>query len=161
VVLFLALLLQVTMVADLRVAGALGDLLLVVVVAAGLTGGADRGATWGFAAGLAYDLVLDSPFGLTALTYALVGYAAGLAGSALLRTSGWRPAAVAAVAGALQAVLYTAVGNLVGVAYPFGQVPAIALVQAAWCAVLVLPMLRVMWWVHGRGEPDRLEVLLR
>jgi rod shape-determining protein MreD len=161
VVVLVALVLQVTVMADLRVAGALGDLMLVLVVAAGLSGGPERGATWGLALGIAYDLMLDSPFGLTALTYALVGYAVGLAALALGRTSGWWPVAIGAAAGLVQAALYTALGNLVGVAYPFGDVPAIALVQAAWCAVLVLPALRVLWWVHGQPEADRLEVVWR
>ena len=62
------------------VAGAIGDLVLVVVVAAGITGGADRGATYGFVAGLLFDLLVDTPFGLTALTYALVGYGVGVVG---------------------------------------------------------------------------------
>ena len=161
VVLVVALLLQLTVVSDLRVAGAIGDVMLAVVVAAGMTGGADRGVVYGFAAGLLYDLTLDTPFGLSALTYALVGYAVGLAGSALLRTSGWWPVIVTAVAGAVQATLYTSLGNVIGVAYPFGDLPIIALVMAAWCALLVLPLIRVMWWVHGHSEPDRLEVLLR
>lgn len=161
VVILAALVLQVTLMSDLRVAGALGDLMLVLVVAAGLSGGPERGATWGLAAGIAYDLMLDSPFGLTALTYALVGYGVGLAAQAIGRTSGGWPVLVAALAGVVQAVLYTILGNLVGVAYQFGDVPAIALVQAAWCALLVLPALRVLWWVHGQPEPDRLEVVLR
>jgi rod shape-determining protein MreD len=160
-VLVVALILQVTVIADLRVAGAIGDLMLAVVVAAGLTGGADRGVTYGFVAGVLYDFVLDTPFGLSALTYALVGYAVGLAGSALVRTSGWWPVGVGVVAGLVQATLYTSLGNLLGVAYPFGDLPVIALVMAAWCGLLVLPLIRVMWWVHGHSEPDRLEVLWR
>lgn len=160
-VLLVALVLQVSVLADLRVAGAIGDLLLVAVVAAGITGGADRGAAWGFAAGLLYDLVLDTPFGLTALTYTLVGVAVGVAGTAIGRTGGWWPVVLAAAAGLAQATLYTVFGNVVGVAYPAGDVPGIGLVLAAWAGVLVLPMLRVMWWVHGHSEPDRLEVLLR
>jgi rod shape-determining protein MreD len=160
-VILVVLVVQATLMADLRVAGALGDLVLVLVVAAGLTGGPDRGATYGFVAGLGYDLVLDTPFGLSPLVYALIGFAVGLVGLALLRTSGWWPPAVAAGAAVVQAVLYTALGNLIGVAYPFGGVPTIALVQAAWCAALILPALRVLWWVHGHSEADRLEVVLR
>ena len=118
-VLVAALVLQITVLSDLRVFGGLGDLMLALTVAAGLTGGADRGATWGFATGVLYDLVLDTPFGLSALTYALVGYAVGLAGSALLRTSGWWPVGVAAAAGLVQATLYTALANLLGDAFPF------------------------------------------
>jgi rod shape-determining protein MreD len=157
----LAVVLQVAIVADLRVGGAVADLVLAVVVAAGLTGGPDRGATYGFAAGVAYDLVLDTPFGLTALSYALVGYAVGWAGEALGRTSGWWPVVIAAAAGAIQVALYTCLGNLLGVAYPFGLVPGMALVVAVGQALAVVPLMRVLWWVHGHDEPDRLEVILR
>ncbi len=156
-----AVVLQVAVVADLRVGDAIADLVLAVVVAAGVTGGPDRGVTYGFAAGLVYDLVLDTPFGLSALSYALVGYAVGWAAAALGRTSGWWPVAIAAAAGAAQVALYTSLGNLVGVAYPFGAVPHVALVMAVGQALLVVPMLRVLWWVHGQGEPDRLEVVWR
>jgi rod shape-determining protein MreD len=156
-----ALVLQISVVADLRIAGAIGDLMLVVVVAAALTGGPDRGAAYGFALGVLYDLVLDTPFGLSALTYALVGYSVGLIGAALMRTSGWWPVAIAAGAGVVQAALYTSLGNLIGVAYPLGAVPGIAVAMAATGAVLIVPALRVMWWVHGHNEVDRLEMMFR
>jgi rod shape-determining protein MreD len=160
-VVLVAILLQISLVNELRIADAIGDLVLVVVVAAGVTGGADRGAAYGFAAGLAFDLLVDSPFGLTALTYALVGYGVGVVATALQRTSGWWPVAMAAAAGVAQAVLYTSLGILVGVDYPFGDVPAIALALALVGAVLVVPMEHVLWWVHGAPEADRLEVVLR
>lgn len=156
-----ALVLQISLVVDLRVAGWIGDLMLVVVVAAGLTGGPDRGASYGFAAGLVYDLVLDTPFGLSSLTYALVGYAVGVAGAALVRTGGWWPLAIGAAAGLVQATLYTALGNLIGVAYPFGDLVGIGAVLAVWTAVLVVPAMRALWWVHGFPEADRLEVMWR
>jgi rod shape-determining protein MreD len=159
-VLVVALVLQITLVGDLRVLGSMGDLMLVLVVAAGITGGPDRGITWGFAAGVLYDLVLDTPFGLTALTYAVVGYAVGLVGAALGRTSGWWPVVLAGVAGMAQAVLYTCIGILIGTQFPLGHVPGIGLVMAIVAAVLVTPMLRVLWWVHGRAEPDRLQIYL-
>ena len=28
-------------------------------------------------------------------------------------------------------------------------------------ALAVVPLMRVLWWVHGHDEPDRLEVVLR
>ena len=123
VVVVVAVLLQLSLVSDLRIAGSMGDLVLVVVVAAGITGGADRGATYGFAAGLVYDLLVASPFGLTALTYAIVGYVVGLLATVLQHTGGWWAVGMAAGAGVLQAILFTAFGNLVGTDYPFGDVP--------------------------------------
>jgi rod shape-determining protein MreD len=161
VVVAAALLLQIALVSDLRIAGRMGDLVLVVVVAAGITGGADRGATYGFAAGALFDLLVDTPFGLTSLTYMVVGYAVGVAAVALQRTGGWWAVGMAVAAAVMQALLYTAIGNLLGVDYSFSAVPAIALAMAVVTAVLVVPATRVLWWVHGHTEPDRLEVVLR
>jgi rod shape-determining protein MreD len=160
-VVLLALVGQIAFVADLRLAGAVGDLMLLVTVAAALTGGPDRGATYGFAAGLAFDLVLDSPFGLSPLTYAVVGYAVGLACTGFFRPSGWWPVLVAAVVAVVASVVYTAVAHLIGTPYPWGDVPAIALAVALWNAALVVPAMAVMRWVHGPTTPDRLEVVLR
>jgi len=156
VLLLVALLLQVGLVADLRLFDASGDLLLVLVVAIALVDGPDRGATWGFAAGIAYDLVLDTPFGLSALVYALVGFLAGAVGVAMVRPAGWWPVTIAAVAGFLATFAYAVVGNLVGVGEPLGRVPSVALVVAAWAAVLVLPVMRLARWVVGPSEPDRI-----
>jgi len=124
-------------------------------------GGPDRGATYGFLAGLLFDLVLDSPFGLSALTYAAVGYAVGLASVVLFRPTGWWPLAVGAVAALVATVFYTGVGHLIGTPYPWGEVPAITVAVALWNVALVLPAMAVMRWVHGPSEPDRIEVLLR
>jgi hypothetical protein len=68
---------------------------------------------------------------------------------------------MAAAAGAAQAVLYTAFGNLVGVDYSFGDLPTIAFTLALVAALLVVPAERALWWVHGHSEADRLEVVLR
>ena len=156
VLLLVALLLQVGVVVDLRLFDASGDLLLILVVAIALVDGPDRGATWGFAAGIAYDLVLDTPFGLSALVYALVGFLAGAVGAARVRPAGWWPVTIAAVSGFLATFAYAVVGDLVGVGEPLGRVPAVALVVAAWAAVLVLPLMRLARWVVGPGEPDRI-----
>ncbi|HEX8803112.1 MAG TPA: rod shape-determining protein MreD [Acidimicrobiales bacterium] len=155
-----ALVLQLGLVSDVRIFGAVGDVLLLVVIAAGLVDGPDRGATVGFAAGVLYDLTLDTPFGLSALTYALVGYAVGVASAALLRPAGWWPVAFAVAASAAAVGLYTALGHLVGSPYPVDALPGIALAVAAWNAALVLPV-RALVRRIGRAGPDRLQLALR
>ena len=160
-VLFVALVAQIAIVADLRIVGAVGDLMLLVTVAAALTGGPDRGVTYGFFAGLLFDLALDSPFGLSALTYAVVGYAVGLVCGGLFRPTGWSPLVVAAVAALVATAFYIGVGHLVGIPYPWGDLPAITAAVALWNAALVLPTMALLRWVHGPTEPDRLEVVLR
>jgi rod shape-determining protein MreD len=160
-VLFVALVAQIAIVADLRIVGAVGDLMLLVTVAAALTGGPDRGVTYGFVGGVLFDLALDSPFGLSALTYAVVGYAVGLVCGGLFRPTGWSPLVVAAVAALVATAFYTGVGHLIGTPYPWGDLPAITAAVALWNAALVLPTMALLRWVHGPTEPDRLEVVLR
>ena len=143
-VLVVALVAQIAIVADLQVVGAVGDLMLVVTVAAALTGGPDRGATYGFFAGLIFDLVVDSPFGLSALTYAVVGYGVGLVCGGLFRPTGLWPLAVAERERPLRGLLADAATALVRrPAASIGLALALLLINALGVAAAVLPLLTV------------------
>ena len=75
-----ALLVQLTIVNGMRVpGGGAPDIVLLCVVALGMTGGARWGVTAGFCAGLALDLAppADQLVGQYALVFCLAGYAAG------------------------------------------------------------------------------------
>jgi rod shape-determining protein MreD len=85
-----ALVLQVSLLGRLPVFGVTAELMLLVAIAAGLTGGPERGAIVGFAAGLLYDVTLHTPLGLSALVFALMGYAVGGRQHAV-RPRGWAP----------------------------------------------------------------------
>lgn len=161
VVVLVALVLQQGLVADLHVAGAVGNLMLVVAVAAAVTGGADRGVVYGFAAGLAHDLLLDTPFGLSALVLALVGWSAGALSSAFVRPPRWWAPVVALVAGIASAALTTMVGHVMGVPYPADDILRIGFVEGLIAAALVLPACRVLRWVHGAEERVPYRVALR
>jgi rod shape-determining protein MreD len=159
-VIFVALILQTGVVSDLEAFSAVGDLMLIVALAAGVTGGPDRGATLGFAAGISYDLLLDTPFGLSALVYALVGYAAGMAAVYVIQPRWWFRLVVAAV-GSVAAVLLTVlVGRIVGLNYPADEVFRIAAVESVWSVVLMLPACRVLQWVVGRDRAETFRVAL-
>lgn len=86
-VLFVCLILQLTLLADLRVSGVAAQLMLAVAVSAGLTGGSQRGAVFGFVAGLLIDLYLPTPFGLSAAAYAFAAGLMGLAFDAVMERS--------------------------------------------------------------------------
>lgn len=75
----LALVLQVSVLPETSWRGAVPDLLLLLVVAAGLTRGETFAMVLGFAAGLALDLAppADHTAGRWALALVLVGYVAG------------------------------------------------------------------------------------
>ena len=61
---------QTALFPSLRVWGAVPDLLLVATVAVAYERGAETGAVFGFVAGVAIDLFLSSPLGVSALTFA-------------------------------------------------------------------------------------------
>lgn len=119
VLLVVAVVLQQTVLDPVRLHGAHADLLVLVEVAAGYVAGPDRGAGVGFATGLVADCFLPTPFGLSALVGCLLGWAAGLVGTALqgagLRGSAWWPApAVLALGAAAGTTGYAIVDTLLG-----------------------------------------------
>ena len=71
VVLVVAVLVQSTVLARLRLAGVRPDLLVLAVVSVA------TGAVFGFVAGLVADLLFDLPVGVSALVYTAVGFAVG------------------------------------------------------------------------------------
>ena len=150
VVLVTALLLQVAVVPWLTIAGAQVDLLLLVTLAAGLSGGPERGARVGFVAGILWDLVVAGPLGLSALTYCLAGYFVGSAQRSVVGPTWWAPIPSAALASAASVFFYAAFGAILGhEEWLDGQTLVIAGVVAVSAAVLVLPAIRILAWTEG------------
>lgn len=106
---------QVTVINRMRLPLGGPDLLLVVVVAFALVGGSQRGATFGFFAGLAADVMPPTYHfaGELAFAYTIVGYLAGMldAGeeSSVLTIIG-----VVAAASVAVVLLFAALGDLLG-----------------------------------------------
>jgi rod shape-determining protein MreD len=107
--------LQTTVFSDgLRVFGVMPDIGLVLTVAIAYQQGPERGAAFGFAAGLAIDLFLDTPVGLSALSFALVGYGVGIVQSGMVRPSRWIVPAMGLLGGIAGGALFVCVGALAG-----------------------------------------------
>jgi rod shape-determining protein MreD len=77
VVLVVAVLVQSTVLAELRLAGVRPDLLVLAVVAVAMASDATTGAVFGFVTGLVADLLFDLPVGVSALVYTAAGFAVG------------------------------------------------------------------------------------
>lgn len=154
-VLVVLLVLQTTWMTDLRPFGVPGDLMLLLAIAAGMAGGPLRGATVGFVAGLAMDLVLLTPLGLSALVYLAVGYAVGSVHDGVLRSAPWIPVVAAFVASIVGVVFYVVLGQLVGQEFRLPYLPRIVLVTAVLNAALVFPALFATRWIE-RADPDRM-----
>jgi rod shape-determining protein MreD len=117
-VVVLVLVVQYTFALDVRIGGAHPDLMLLLPIAAGVVGGPEAGAGVGFVAGMATDLFLPTPFGLSALVYCIIGFAVGsvMAVSTDTRRDGlwWLAPVVALAASAAGVMLYAVLGAVLG-----------------------------------------------
>ncbi|MHB1444108.1 MAG: rod shape-determining protein MreD [Acidimicrobiales bacterium] len=145
-VLFVALVLQLTLGASIRIFGVHPDLMLLVAVSGGLVAGDERGAMVGFIAGLMADLFLQGPFGLSAMSFTITGFAAGLFSGTILRASRPMVLASAAVASAAGELLYALLGAGLGqsqmVSDRLGPILGVVAGLNGISALLVVPVLR-------------------
>ena len=147
---------QSGLIAKVPLFGARADIVVVAAIAAGIVSGPETGAVVGFCAGLAFDELLPTPMGMSALCYAAVGYACGLVQGSVLRAAPWIPVVTAAVAGAGSAVLFWALGHVLSQPLPPARnlptiVAVIAAVSALWC----LPLVRAFRFALAEARPDR------
>lgn len=113
-VLLVALMLHTAVLPQLRVLGVAPDLLLLLGIATGIVAGPGRAALVGFVAGLLADSFLQTPFGLSALCYSLVGHLVGVLQAGILHAGLWVPTAIAVVASAGGVVLFGVLGAVLG-----------------------------------------------
>lgn len=113
-VILVAFLLQVTLFADLHPLGVAPELALLVAIHAGRVAGPERGASVGFLAGLLYDVQLETPLGLWALTGCLVAYIIGSLTQTMHRPTGALASVMTGLASAGGVVTFAVLGALVG-----------------------------------------------
>ncbi len=113
-VLLVAVMVHTAVAPQLRFVGVAADVMLLLAIAAGIAAGAERGAAFGFVAGLLADCFLQTPFGLSALTYSLVAYGVGAFQATILHTGRWIPMLTTLVASVLGVVLFALVGLVLG-----------------------------------------------
>lgn len=106
--------LQTTVFPSLRVFDAMPDLLLVATVAMAYEDGPQAGLVFGFVGGLAIDLFLSSPAGLSALAFAATGYVIGVFQSGLMRESRSIRPILGFVGGLFGGTIFVVVGAIVG-----------------------------------------------
>jgi rod shape-determining protein MreD len=145
-VIITAILLQSTVFSQLRLLGVRPELLYLVTIVIALQEGPNEGALVGFTCGLAQDMLLDQPMGITALTLTLLGYAVGMARQYIVSPSPLVPTIVVAIATALGVAFYEIVTFLLGqFEAGFTYAVKVALLTALYNAVLtpiLAPLLR-------------------
>ena len=151
-----ALLVHAQLLPDVRVAGVQPNLMLLVAVSGGIVAGPSGGALLGFTVGLLTDLLfLETPLGISALVYCLVGYAVGTLQTGVLRTNWWLPFITALVACAAGETLFALASAMLGERELVnGRLPLIAGVVGvlnAGLAIVVVPLIRRAF--HGSSDP--------
>lgn len=90
------------------------DVMLLLAICFGLQGGPERGALLGFLTGVVTDLFLQTPLGLSALTFTVVAFTVGSMQTAILRNAFWIVPVTAVVGSAAGVGLYALLGAMVG-----------------------------------------------
>jgi len=149
-VMFVAFLLQVTLFVEVHPFGVAPELPLLVALHCGRAGGAERGATAGFFMGLLYDVQNPSPFGLWALTCAVMAYLMGNLSENLHRPTGLVAAVSTGVASAIGVAGFALAAAILGQpGYATPELPRIALLVGL-CNLLLSPFVgRVIRWCYG------------
>ena len=146
-VLLAAVVVHTAIAPQLRVLDVGAEVLLLLAIATGIAAGPDRGAAVGFVAGLLADCFLQTPFGLSALTYCLVGWAVGTFQTTVLHAAGWIPVVTAFVSTALGLALFAGAGAVVGQSHLIsGRLLTIVAVASVLNALLAPVAVRVMRW---------------
>lgn len=158
VVVGLAFLFQVCLFARTPVFGVSPDVILLTAIGVGLAGGPERGALVGFAGGLLFDCTVTTPFGLSALVGASVGYVVGGLQHAVLGSTWWTPLAVAGIASGAGTLAYATLGALLGnLDWLSPHTVLVALGVGLLNTVLAVFVLPITRW--SQGEPLGLERL--
>ena len=138
--------LQTTLFTHLRVDDVAPQIGLVAVLAVGYEDGADSGAVFGFVMGLALDLFLTTPLGLSALSFAVTGYAVGVFQAGVVRTTPWLAPILGGVGGFFGGLVFLTAGALVGqsgfLSFESLKIVAISAVLDAVIAPLGFPIVR-------------------
>ena len=146
-VLALAVVVHVGLLVHITPAGVIVDPLVLLAVAGGIVGGRSTGASFGGGCGLASDLILHTPFGLSLLVLTLVGYLSGTVAEQIPSARWFARATVASVLAAGGIGLFATAGWLMDLVYVTeAPLVRIAIVTGVG-ALLTNPLLeRVVRW---------------
>lgn len=148
VIVLLAVVLQISGLAQLRVLGASANLIPLVVAAVAFFGGSVAGVATGFAAGLLLDLAIGHTTGVSSLVLSAVGYGAGRYREVKDPAHGLAPVAFVALATAGYLIGFAGVSFMLGIEAAVSPLPILRdlLVTVLLNCLLALPL----FWLLGR-----------
>ncbi len=159
--LFVAVVLQSSIVGTIEIAGGTPDLVLVTLVSIALLRGAVWGAAAGFAAGLLLDTATLARLGETSLLLTIAGYWIGRYGETTGRDRSHAPLLSVAVVTVLYAAVALALHVVLGDPVDAGTVLAAALVPGVLLNLLLtVPVYALVTRILGRPDWTQREVRL-
>ena len=153
-VLFIAIILQTTVIPEIRVARGGPDLILMMVVSWGLLTDLDEGFWWAIVGGIYQDLSSGLPTGVSALALVIIVFLNKLALGTIERTNIFVPPLVIAVTTVLYHLLLIAA--LAALNRPVPILPSLAevtLPTVIFNFVLMVPMFRLMGAIFEASRP--------
>ena len=145
-VVLVCVVLQTTLFTHLQIDGVAPDVGLVAVLAVAWEDGPDTGAIYGFIMGLAVDLFLTTPLGLSALAFAVTGYAVGVFQTGVVRTTPWLATILGGLGGLFGGLLFVTAAAIVGqpgmLSFDSLRIVIIASIYDAIIAPIVFPLVR-------------------
>jgi rod shape-determining protein MreD len=145
-VILVCVVLQTTLFTHLQIDGVAPDIGLVAVLAVAWEDGPDTGAIYGFFMGLAVDLFLTTPLGLSALSFAVTGYAVGVFQSSVVRTTPFLAPILGGIGGLFGGLVFVTAAAVVGqpgmLSFDTLRIVIIAAIYDAIIAPIVFPLAR-------------------
>jgi rod shape-determining protein MreD len=159
-VILVAVVLETTLLTHFAIDGAIPGLCLLCVLAVAYEVGPESGALFGFVMGLVLDLFLITPIGLSALSFALTGYAVGVFQAGIVRSSPWLAPMLGGLGGLFGGLVFITVGGLVGQDQLLSthsiQVVVVSALYDALLAPLVFPVVRRVARMPDRSDTWRI-----
>jgi rod shape-determining protein MreD len=153
-----ALVLQLALAPRLQLQGVSADFMLLMGLAAVMVAGLERGIVTAFVFGMAFDLVLQTPLGLSALVYCLTAYLVGSVIGGVGKTGWYVDVVTLASATAVAVSMYALGARMFGEPWlPPRRLASIIVVEALFNALLAPVALRVARWCFAASRvPVRL-----
>lgn len=150
---------QTTILADLRPFGVCLQSMLLLSACSGLAKGSETGAIAGFALGYMYDMMLNSPLGISGVVFAAAGYVAGTANNFVHESTWWSRMLIGPVACMLGALAMPVALAMVGIEGALTTaVFRVAAVVGVSSALFTEPCVRICHWALD-GSKDKLAAI--
>jgi rod shape-determining protein MreD len=158
-----AVVVQAALASQMRLLGVTPAIMILMAIAGGALAGPDQGAIIGFASGVGMDVLVQTPFGLWALTGTLVGWGVGHLHGRLVAPGRLSRAVSAALGTAAGVGIFVTLGSLLGQEHLFGLPVGRLMLGLVIANVVLMPLAAAaMCWALDidlpgarRSEPGR------